>query len=110
MTALPYLYLPSDPMTPLVCSAHLTAESRLDFRRDVLNALEAASAAGESAVVLDLSGVVEIDASGLGVLILLQKRARERGLRTRLLSVPSIVETLFEDTRMGPLFDIVRTD
>ncbi len=108
MTALSYLHLPSKPMTPLVCSAHLTADHRLDFRRDVLNALEAATAAGESAVVLDLSGVVEVDASGLGVLILLQKRARERGLRARLISVPSIVERLFEETRMGPLFDIIR--
>lgn len=108
MTALSYLYQPSEPMTPLVCSAHLTADHRLDFRRDALNALEAATAGGEAAVVLDLSGVVEIDASGLGVLVLLQKRARERGLRTRLLSVPSIVEQLFEETRMGPLFEIIR--
>lgn len=108
MTALSYLYLPSEPMQPLQCSAHLTAEHRLDFRRDVLNALEAASAAGESAVVLDLSAVIEIDASGLGVFILLQKRARERGLRTRLLHVPGVVEKLLEETRMGPLFDIVR--
>ena len=110
MTALPYLYIPSDPMTPLICAAHLTADHRLDFRRDALNALEAASAAGESAVTLDLSAVVEIDASGLGVLILLQKRARERGMRTRLIGVPSLVEQLFEATRMGPLFDIVRND
>ena len=110
MTALPYLYIPSDSMTPLVCSTHLTADSRIDFRRDVLNALEAATAAGAPAVVLDLSGVFQVDPSGLGVLILLQKRARERGLRARLLSVPSVVEKLLADTRMGPLFDIVRTN
>jgi len=109
MTALSYLYLPSDPMIPLVCSARLTMDHRLDFRRDVLNALESASAGGETVVSLDLSAVVEVDASGLGVLILLQKRARERGLRTRLLSVPSFMEKLFDDTRMGPLFDIVRS-
>lgn len=108
MTALPYLYIPSQPMSPLVCSAYLTADHRLDFRRDVLSALEAAESAGAPAVVLDLSKVVDIDASGLGVLILLQKRARERGLRTQLLHVPSIVDRLFDETRMGPLFEIIR--
>jgi hypothetical protein len=43
-----------------------------------------------------------------GVLILLQKRAREVGMRTRLVQVPGIVEQLFEDTRLAPLFEIVR--
>lgn len=109
MTALSYLYIPGDPMIPLVCPAHLTADYRVEFRQDVLNALESASAAGESAVMLDLSGVVDLDASGLGVLILLQKRARERGLRTRLLAVPSMVERLLEETHMGALFDIDRS-
>jgi anti-anti-sigma factor len=51
---------------------------------------------------------VEIDASGLGVLILLQKRARERGLRTRLLNVPGMVERLLDATRLEPLFEVVR--
>jgi anti-anti-sigma factor len=108
MTAMPYLFNPSQQMSALVCSPYLTAEHRLDFRRDVLNALEAATAEGKSRVTLDLSGVVEIDASGLGVLILLQKRARERGLRTQLIAVPSIVEMLLDETRMGPLFEISR--
>lgn len=108
MTAATYLFNPSQHMTDLVCSPYLTAEHRLDFRRDVLDALESASAAGRTRVSLDLSGVVEIDASGLGVLILLQKRARERGLRTQLIAVPSIVEMLLDETRMGPLFEISR--
>jgi anti-anti-sigma factor len=109
MTALPYLYIPGDSMIPLVCPARLTADYRVEFRQDALNALESAAAAGESVVMLDLSGVVELDASGLGVLILLQKRARERGLRTRLLALPSMVERLLEETHMGALFDIDRS-
>ncbi len=108
MTALSYLYLPSQNMPVLVCPAHLTADNRLDFRRDALNALEAAIVENADAVELDLSNVVEIDASGLGVFILIHKRARERGLRTRMHNVPGIVEKLFEETHMGPLFDIVR--
>ncbi len=110
MTALTYPNNPSQQMPTLVCSPYLTAEHRLDFRRDVLNLLEAATAEGQTRVSLDLSGVVEMDASGLGVLILLQKRARERGLRTQLIAVPSVVEKLLEETRMGPLFEILRAE
>ena len=95
-------------MSALRCPAHLTADSRVAFRTQALGALDAALAAGASAVTLDLGAVVDIDASGLGVLILLQKRAREQQLRVRLLNVPSTVERLFDETRMGPLFEIVR--
>jgi anti-anti-sigma factor len=109
MTALSYPHIRSDSMTALSCSAYLTEDHRFDFRRTVFNALDAATAAGDPAVILDLSGVVAMDASGLGVLILLQKRARERGQRVRLLSVPSVVQRFFEDTRLGPMFDIVRS-
>lgn len=99
---------PDPILVPLVCPPRLTTEHRVDFRRDALHALDAAMAVGARAVTLDLGAVVEIDASGLGVLILLQKRAREVGLRTRLVQVPGVVEQLFEDTRMAPLFDIIR--
>jgi anti-anti-sigma factor len=98
-----------DPIAvPLVCSPRLTSEHRVEFRRDALHALDAAMAIGAQSVTLDLGAVVEVDASGLGVLILLQKRAREVGMRTRLVQVPGIVEQLFEDTRLAPLFEIVR--
>ncbi len=106
MTVLPFL--PDEPrqMTPYVCPPHLTTDSRVEFRTRALEALDAAIADGASAVVLDLAAVVDIDASGLGVLILLQKRARERALRVRLLNVPRPVEQLLAETRMGPLFDL----
>ena len=65
---------------------------------------------GRIAAIGKVSGAAarEIDASGLGVLILLQKRARERGLRTRLLNVPGTVERLLDATRLEPLFEVVR--
>ena len=108
MTDLPYLALEPLPVIPLVCPPHLTTDSRVEFRTRALEALDAAVAAGVNAVTLDLGAVVDIDASGLGVLILLQKRAREQQLRVRLLSVPGPVEQLLEETRMGTLFEIVR--
>ncbi len=92
-------------MFPLVAPPRLTAEHRLEFRREALEMLEAAVRTGASVVEVDLSALVEIDASGLGVLILLQKRAREAGLRTRLLRVPGLVTALLESTRLNLLFD-----
>lgn len=92
-------------MFPLVAPPRITAEYRLEFRREALEALEAAVRTGAPWVEVDFGATVEIDASGLGVLILLQKRAREAGLRTRLLKVPGSVSTLLDATRLNPLFD-----
>ena len=99
---------PSTDHRPMLAPNKLTAESRLDFRRAVLEALEAAIRAGAKSVEIDLGATTEVDASGLGVLILLQKRARERGLAVRLLKVPSKVDELLDSTRLGALFEIVR--
>lgn len=93
-------------MFPLVAPSRLTAEHRVEFRREALEALEAAVRTGAPVVEVDLGATVEIDASCLGVLILLQKRAREAGLRTRLLRVPGNVSSMLDATRLSPLFDI----
>jgi len=99
---------PASAQRTMVAPSRLTAEYRLDFRRAVLEALEQSVRDGGGLVELDLRGTIEIDASGLGVLILLQKRARERGIVVRLHNVPGTVEQLLDATRLGPLFDIVR--
>jgi anti-anti-sigma factor len=93
---------------PLVAPARLTSDQRLEFRRAVLEALEEAVRARQTAVEIDLSLATEIDASGLGVLVLLQKRAREKGLRTRLLYVPAPVSEMLHVTRLDTLFEISR--
>lgn len=99
---------PTAKLKPMVAPSRLTAENRLEFRRGVLEVLEQAVRDGGGIVELDLRASTEIDASGLGVLILLQKRARERGIVVRLHNVPGTVEQLLDATRLGPLFDIVR--
>lgn len=99
---------PSTDNLPMLAPSRLTAEQRLDFRRAVLEALELATRSGARSVDIDLSATVEVDASGLGVLILLQKRARERGLAVRLLRVPNQLDQLLDATRLGSLFEIVR--
>jgi anti-anti-sigma regulatory factor len=99
---------PSTPQQSMLAPSRLTAEERLDFRRTVLEALELSVRAGAKSVDVDLSATVEVDASGLGVLILLQKRARERGLAVRLLHAPNVLTQMLESTRLAPLFETVR--
>lgn len=92
---------------PLQGPARLVSTERLGFRRAVLEALEAAARKSATAVEVDLGATVEMDASGLGVLVLLQKRARERGLVTRLLRSPALVTQMLRATRLESLFEIV---
>lgn len=89
-----------------IAPARLTAAARHELRAEALQALEQAARAGASAVVIDLGDTVEIDASGMGVLILIQKRARERGMRTALVRVPRDITRLLDATRLYPLFDL----
>lgn len=93
---------------PLLAPHRLTADHRLAFRRSVLEGLEQASRAAVDAVELDMSLTTDIDASGLGVLVLLQKRARERGLNTRLLNTPRTVRQMLHITRLDVLFEFSR--
>jgi anti-anti-sigma regulatory factor len=46
----------------------------------------------------------EVDASGLGVLVLVYKRAREQGVATRLLHTGDPVRSMLMSTRLEPLF------
>lgn len=91
----------------LVTPSILTIDRRLEFRRLVLEALEMAASSGKKVMQINLYAVVEIDASGLGILILAQKRARERGMRLRLVEVPRAVASLLDATRLGSLFELV---
>lgn len=89
----------------ILAPARLTAANRFEFRRLVLEALEVSSRNGEKYVNVDLRLTLEIDAGGLGVLVLLQKRARERGLRTRLLRAPRPIREMLHLTRLDALFE-----
>ena len=88
----------------LLAPARLTADNRLEFRRIVLEALEVSSRNGEGLVRVDLSSTVQIDAGGLGVLVLLQKRARERGIGTQLVHTPRAIREMLHLTRLDGLF------
>jgi anti-anti-sigma factor len=81
------------------------AENRLDFRRDALERLAKASADGARRITIDLRDTREVDASGLGVLVLVQKRARESSLSTCLTHTPPTVRHLLHLTELEGLFE-----
>ena len=58
-----------------------------------------------SGLVIDLSQTTDIDASGLGILVFLQKRAKERGLSTTLRHAPERVRNLLKLTMLEFLFE-----
>jgi anti-anti-sigma factor len=95
---------------PLVAPSRLTSDQRLEFRRAALEQLELGARTGSGVVEVDLGATSEIDASGLGVLVLLQKRARERGLTTRLLNASRSIHEMLQLTRLDSLFEIGATE
>ncbi|MFN8579584.1 MAG: STAS domain-containing protein [Gemmatimonadaceae bacterium] len=91
---------------PLVVAApeSLNAKSRVDFRCAALECLDRVSQLGRNALTIDMSATHDVDACGLGILVLVTKRARERGVSTRLLKAHDDVRSLLTMTRLEPLF------
>lgn len=90
----------------LIAPAHLDATSRLDFRRAALEHLERTVQRSGTRVVIDLQHTTDIDASGLGVLVLVQKRARERMVAVKLLHAPVPVMQMISLTKLDYLFEL----
>jgi anti-sigma B factor antagonist len=94
----------SDSQT-LAAPDRLVSETRLDFRSAALCHLDRIAQRHATRLLIDLQNTTAIDASGLGVLVLLQKRARERMIATRLVHAPSSVKQLLDLTKLGYLFE-----
>ena len=91
----------------LSAPAQLTSATRVEFRRQALAVLEAASLAQDSSITIDLAATSDVDASGLGILVLVQKKAKDAGLATRLVRVTPSVKHLLVLTKLDHLFDLV---
>lgn len=83
----------------------LIADCRVAFRAAALDAVEKAAKTG-SPVIVDLARTTEIDSSGLGLLVLIEKRAREKGLATVLRRSGKEVRTMLAVTKLEMLFRI----
>ena len=89
----------------LVAPERLISSTRADFRSAALAHLEQMQSDG-AALVIDMGQTVELDASGLGILVLVQKRAKERGLSTFLRRTPERVRNLLKLTMLDFLFEL----
>lgn len=78
--------------------------TREDFRR-AANALLDEMDVGEGDLVIDLGATREVDSSGLGALILIQRHAADRRLRVVLRGVGPELEYLLVLTKLDDLFE-----
>lgn len=94
--------LPEIPGRLLLVTGRLDVASAADARL----ALASAVAAGSGDLVLDLSGVTAVDATGLGVLVGAHRAADRAGRRLVLRDAPPQVHRLLRITR---LYRVLRT-
>lgn len=93
------------PVTSVVAApSHLNADARIDFKCAALDCLCRVVSLGGHELAIDMADTTEVDASGLGVLVLVYKRAREQGVMTRLLHAGEPVRSLLMTTKLEPLF------
>ena len=88
----------------LVAPERLVAETRTEFRAAALAHLERLDGR-DGHLAIDMQHTRDVDASGLGILVLVQKRAKERGLSTRLHQAPNRVRNLLKLTMLDFLFE-----
>ena len=96
----------SEGANVLTAPERLVTETRIEFRRTALEHVDRAIQDGAPRIYVDLSATREIDASGLGVLVLMQKRARERMIATRLLMARPVVRAMLTLTKLDYLFEM----
>lgn len=90
----------------IVAPVRIVAETRGEFRTAALDHVSRADPT-ERILVIDMEQTVEVDASGLGILVLIQKRAKERGMSTRLRRPPERVRNLLKLTMLDFLFEFM---
>jgi len=97
--------------TVVQAPASLGIETRATFRRQAQEALERLCAAGRtSELVIDLSGTRSVDSAGLGVLVLIQRRAAEARQTVRLRGASEELRFLLVMTRLDDRFVIEGSD
>jgi anti-sigma B factor antagonist len=92
----------SGDVTLIEVEGQLIVGNRQELKQQVLEQLED----GDHKFVIDFANTGYIDSSGLGVLVSLSKKIRERGGELRLSSLNEDLRTLFELTKLDTLFRI----
>jgi anti-anti-sigma factor len=90
--------------TSLIAPTRLVADTRLEFRKDAVRFLEETAADGSRTATIDFGHTGEMDATGLGTLVGLQRRAEQLGLHVRLENLSERVHFLLVLTKLDHLF------
>ena len=89
----------------VVAPEELGLDSRTALRRDAVERLESMRK-GAGRLVIDMSATRSIDSAGLGVLILIQRRAAERRVPVSLRGLTEELRFLLVLTKLEDLFEI----
>ena len=90
---------------PLRIPQRLIAATRGEIRDAALRHIEILHAERAAELELDLADVREVDIGGIGILVLLQKRASEVGIATRLVNAPPAVRRMLDLIQLAHLFE-----
>jgi anti-anti-sigma factor len=88
----------------LTAPSELGLETRASFREAAIRELEGLAEGGTLSV--DLAGTKRVDSAGLSALMLIQRRAADRGQRIVLLGPSDEFRFLLALTEMSELFEI----
>lgn len=86
--------------------ARLSGEVDVFVFPDIKDTLLGAVRAGHDRIIIDLADVEYIDSSGLGVLVVTHKEARERGGRIAVVCPKPQLRRIFEITGLAKLFGV----
>ena len=93
-------------LPPLVSPDRLTVQTAAAFRSAMLETLAAAEREHARVIDVDLGPTTAVDAAGLGLLVLLEKRAALLGARVRLLRPSPTALAVLQRSRIHLRFDI----
>ena len=94
----------SGKLVKVVVDGRLVAAVAPTLREEVLNRMSEGSN-----VLFDLSGMVHIDSSGLGVLVQVLQKAKANGGRVILAGLQPGPKIVFDITKVNRVFEIVPT-
>jgi len=93
----------------VVAPEELGLDTRIEFRREALSHVDHMRA-GAGRLVIDLSATHSVDSTGLGALIMVQRRATQRRVHVTLRGVNEDLRFLLVLTKLEDLFELETTD
>ena len=93
----------------VVAPEELGLDTRNEFRREALSRIDHMRR-GAGRLVIDLSATRSVDSSGLGALIVVQRRAAQRRFHVTLRGVNEELRFLLVLTKLEDLFEMDTTD